>query len=158
MDGLKSQFADFKEQFEKVEHEIAVVNEDISRRDLEKEESLPKLAAEIERLRKTTFEVKDLKIELEKIQIEIQAKSTLLSSMDTEKKLKQLLTDLEGANANEEAVWLALKKVRDISGGYIDGGYTSGAEDEEFCTVINSESKDLMADFDNQGRNLKDLE
>jgi len=157
MDGLKSQFADFKEQFEKVEHEISLVNEDIAHRDLEKDEPLPKLAAEIERLCKTTFEVKDLKVELEKIQIEIQAKSTLLSSMDTEKKLKQLLSDLEGAGANEEAVWLALKKVRDVSGAYVEG-YTSGAEDEEFCTVANSEAKDLMADFDAQGKGLKDLE
>lgn len=91
--------------------------------------------------------MKDLKFEIEKIQIELQAKSTMLSSMDTEKKLKGLLQDLERSQANDEIVREALLRVKDISQAYTEGGYTSGHEDEEFCTVMYSESRDLLADF-----------
>ena len=58
---------------------------------------MTKLAEDIGRLNKATFEVKDLKLEIDKMQIEIQAKITMLSSMDTEKKLAQILNEIKRA-------------------------------------------------------------
>ena len=48
------------------------------------------MAKDIEKLKKSTFVVKDLRFELDKIQIDLEVKNTLMSAMDTEKKLKEL--------------------------------------------------------------------
>ena len=129
LEDLKQQFNDFKEQFEKVEDEIRNVNADIQQRDLENNDPLPKMAKDIEKLKKSTFVVKDLRFELDKIQIDLEIKATMLSSMDTEKKLKELRDAIDEALANEFSKD-AIVRILELSKSY--DGYTSGNEDEEF--------------------------
>ena len=55
------------------------------------------MAKDIERLKQNTFMVKDLKLDIDKLKFEIEAKVNLLSSMDTDKRLKSLLDQVEDA-------------------------------------------------------------
>ena len=66
----------------------------------------------------------------------------MLSSMDTEKKLTQIVTEIKRAQASEELVRDAISRVLKISGDY--DGYTSGHEDEEFFAVLHMDSRDLL--------------
>lgn len=71
-----------------------------------------------------------MKFVLEKIQVDLKGKSSLLSSMDTEKKLKDLLLDIENEIINMDKSKKKISKVVEIAKSY--AGYTSGNEDEEF--------------------------
>ena len=75
--------------------------------------------------------------------------------MDTEKKLKSLLQDIDKAQQNGDSAKTALMRIQDLAKSY--EGYTSGAQDEEFFVVMHSESRDLMSDFNLQGRVFSDL-
>lgn len=64
---LKSQFDNFKRQYEMVEDEIRNVTIDISSRELETVEPVTKLGRDIEKLKQSKQQIKTLKTELEKI-------------------------------------------------------------------------------------------
>lgn len=76
----------------------------------------------------------------------------MLSSMDTEKKLKGLLNDIDKAQQNSESTMEALVRIQELSKSY--DGYTSGAQDEEFFVVMHSDSRDLLSDFNLSNKNL----
>lgn len=93
--NLMLQFQEFKEQHEQVEDSVRNLSTDISCRDLESKEPVARLIKDIEKLKQQDQSIKNLKFELEKIQLEIVAQSSLLQSMDTEKKLRYLLSDIQ---------------------------------------------------------------
>ncbi|CDW90226.1 UNKNOWN [Stylonychia lemnae] len=155
IEWMKQTLSEFKRSYDGVEDTLRNINAEISTKDLEQNEPLSNLAREIDRLKKVTVDVKILNIEIEKIQIEILAKSTMLSSMDTEKRLKSLLKQVSHAQDNCDQSKEALMKIQEISKSY--DGYTSGAEDEEFFVVLHSESRDQLSEFNLQTKTFQDL-
>lgn len=155
LDSVKKQLSEFKNKYTGVKAEVQAIAKEIKDRDLEKSESLPKLAEYIERLGGVTGIIRDLKNDIDAIAKEIDQNSGKLGSMDIDKKLKRLL-DLLVKAQTAKGTLEAIQRVIDLTDSY--SGYTSDEEDTGFFTHMNTGSKDLKEQFQKEMANLQGLE
>lgn len=92
---------------------------------------------------------------MEKIQLEIKKKTSMLSSMDVEQKLKMLLLEIEKEKLSLENSKLNINRVIEVA-KYFDG-YTSGQEDEEFFYVVGVDGQELNQHLQGTNKSYGDL-
>lgn len=113
------------------------------------------MAAIIDRLSKVSGELKQLKIEADNLQKQIELNAGKLGSMDIDKKLKRLLDLLVEAQKVKDTMD-AIKRVIDLTDSY--NGYTSDDNDEGFFNKMNDNSKTLRDDLTKELARFEELE
>ena len=85
--------------------------------------------------------------------MELAKKTGMLSSMDTEKKLQQLLDDINSEGANNGTIGEIIKEFTGVATEH--NGYTSGPDDEEFFQVLNVEGQEQMKQLSASEKNYQ---
>ncbi|CDW71764.1 UNKNOWN [Stylonychia lemnae] len=155
LEELKNKLNDFKVKYNGTGNDIKNIAKDIKDKDLENTEPLPNMAAIIDRLSKVSGELKQLKIEADNLQKQIEANAGKLGSMDVDKKLKRLLDLLVDAQKVKDTMD-AIKRVIDLTDSY--NGYTSDDDDEGFFNKMNDNSKNLRDDLQKELARFEELE
>ena len=97
---LRNMLQEIKDRFNRNEAEIKHIEEDIAQRDLEHTDPLPKMAKDVEKLRRIKGEIKELMNLIDQLQMELAAKQAMFQSADTEKRLQSLLENIKKAQEN----------------------------------------------------------
>lgn len=141
-------YKSIRAEYDKVKEEVIRVGIDVNSKNLENEENFTKMSQLIALLAELREKIKSLQTQTENLDSEIDKRTTLLSSIDSENSLNTLVNDIHKDLADFKGIRDDIALVNEVCKNY--EGYASGNDDEEFYEVLLIDGQEQNTDLKSQ--------